>query len=200
MAVRTSHEFNCLVLRDGNSYLTLTHTPPASSALILHDRVGTGGSSISSGQFSRKRWNKLVGEWVAETLADQRKLEREERKREREIAQAMAAAEEAKRKRRLNEDIAWAGRQNAAQTQNGQATKAAMQAMAQALREHSLHEAAARGAAERRRQEHQRMLDDAAAKLAAHHKARQEEDNAVSKWLDGQDYDEAAFERWLNRS
>src|SRR5436305_668304 len=50
---------NCLVLRDGTSYLLLRDRL---SALSLRDLQGVGGSGMSGGTFSRRRWNALKDE------------------------------------------------------------------------------------------------------------------------------------------
>jgi hypothetical protein len=100
MAVKTLHEFNCLLLRDGTSYLTLTHIPPSTSALILHDRQGTGGSGISAGTFSRKRWRALKDEEERARLAAVAEREREQTRKAKAEREAKAKAQ-AERKVKL---------------------------------------------------------------------------------------------------
>ncbi len=82
---------NCLVLRDGTSYLLLGYQ--ANSALILRDVQGVGGGGISGGTFSRGRWRKLKDEEERQREAARAEKEREEKRKA-----AEAKAEQAARK------------------------------------------------------------------------------------------------------
>ena len=90
---------NCLVLRDGTSYLLLGYQ--ANSALILRDVQGVGGGGISGGTFSRGRWRKLKDEEERQREAARAEKEREEKRKAKAEAKAEREGKEAREAKRL---------------------------------------------------------------------------------------------------
>jgi hypothetical protein len=137
---------NCLLLRDGSSYLLLDNA--VNSALILRDIQGLGGGGVSAGYFSRGRWRKLKEEEEKEREKARKKEEGEERRKQAAQEKKEAEAKAAKVAKRIAEDVEAAISQGQQAVANAQEANAGTQNIAEAMWRAGLTEAAMRNAAE----------------------------------------------------
>jgi hypothetical protein len=136
---------NCLVLRDGTSYLLLGYQ--ANSALILRDVQGVGGGGISGGTFSRGRWRKLKDEEERQREAARAEKEREEKRKAKAEAKAEREGKEAREAKRLKRDVDAAIEAGDTVAVNAQAAAAGVENIAQAELHARLMQEAAQAAA-----------------------------------------------------
>src|SRR2546421_12620596 len=94
---------NCLLLRDGSSYLLLDNA--VNSALILRDIQGVGGGGISAGHFTRGRWRKLKEEEERQRKAARKEKDREEKRQAAAAEKEAVEAKAATVARRLAKDL-----------------------------------------------------------------------------------------------
>ena len=137
---------NCLLLRDGSSYLLLDNA--VNSALILRDIQGGGGGGISAGHFTRSRWRKLKKEEERQREAARKEKEREEQRKADAEEKEAAEAKAAKIAKRIAEDVEAAITSGVQLVANAQQAVAGTQNIADALWREGLTQAALRKAAE----------------------------------------------------